>query len=141
MDVSKVTSCQVRMMLDKINDCSYISNITISVRTVLMQEFQKYVFLVMDEMHIKEDLVYNKDTGALVGFVNLGDINSHLLKFEQSLSGEEHATEPLAKSMLTIMVRGLFTKLQFPYAQFPCKTISGDLMYDHFWEAVCHVER
>ena len=88
----------------------------------------------MEEMHIKEDLVYNKHTGALVGFVNLGDINS-------PLSGEEHVTEPLAKSMLTTMVRGLFTKLQFPYAQFPCKTISGDLMYDPFWEAVCRVER
>ena len=43
--------------------------------------------------------------------VNLGDINSHLLKFEQSLSGEENVTEPLAKSMLTMMVCGLFTKL------------------------------
>ena len=38
-------------------------------------------------MHIKEDLVYNKHTGELVGFVNLGDINTHLLKYEQSLSG------------------------------------------------------
>ena len=28
-----------------------------------------------------QDLVYNKHTGELVGFVNLGDINSHLLKF------------------------------------------------------------
>lgn len=94
----------------------------------------------MDEMHIKEDLVYNKHTGELVGFVNLGDINSHLVKFEKSLSGEDQ-TEPLAKSMLTIMVRGLFTLLQLPYAQFPCKTISGDLMYDPFWEAVSRIER
>ena len=95
----------------------------------------------MDEMHIKEDLVYNKHTGELVGFVNLGDINSHLLKFEKSLSREDQQTEPLAKSMFTIMVRGLFTQLQFPYAQFPCKTISGDLMYDPFWEAVFRIER
>ena len=72
---------------------------------------------------------------------NLGDINSHLLKFEQSLSGEDQQTEPLAKSMFTIMVRGLFTQLQFPYAQFPCKTISGDLLYDPFWEAVSRIER
>ena len=86
-------------------------------------EFQKYVFLVMDEMHIKEDLVYNKHTGELVGFVNLGDINTHLLKYEQSLSGEDPQTEPLAKSMFTIMVRGLFNQLQFPYAQFPCKPV------------------
>lgn len=106
-----------------------------------MQEFQKHVFIVMDEMHIKEDLVYNKHTGELVGFVNLGDTNAHLLKYEQSLSGEDQQTEPLAKSMFTIMIRGLFTQLQFPYAQFPCKTISGDLLYDPFWEAVSRIER
>ena len=87
----------------------------------------------MDEMHIKEDLVYNKHTGELVGFVNLGDINTHLLKYEQSLSGEDPQTEPLAKSMFTIMVCGLFNQLQFPYAQFPCKSISGNLLYDPFY--------
>jgi len=26
-------------------------------------EFQKYVSILVDEMHIKEDLVYNKSTG------------------------------------------------------------------------------
>ena len=36
------------------------------------------------------------------------------------------------------MVRGLFTPLQFPYAQFP---ISNDLMYEPFWEAVSRIER
>ena len=49
--------------------------------------------------------------------------------------------EPLAKLMFTIMVHGLFTQLQFPYAQFLCKTISGDLLYDPFWEAVSRIER
>ena len=31
----------------------------------------------MDEMHIREDLVYDKHTGALIGFANIGDINCH----------------------------------------------------------------
>ena len=34
----------------------------------------------IDEMYIKEDLVYDKYTGALVGFTNLGETNEHLLK-------------------------------------------------------------
>lgn len=37
-------------------------------------EFQKYVALV--EMHIKEDLVYDKHSGELVGFINLGETNN-----------------------------------------------------------------
>ena len=34
--------------------------------------WQKHVILLLDEMHIKEDLVFDKHTGELVGFVNLG---------------------------------------------------------------------
>lgn len=33
--------------------------------------------------------------------------------------------EVLAHSMLVIMVRGLFSRLEFPYAQFPCTDLSG----------------
>ena len=37
-------------------------------------------------MYIKEDLIYEKHEGILVGFVNLGSVNDHLLAFEHSLS-------------------------------------------------------
>ena len=30
------------------------------------------MYLVMDEMHIKEDLVYNKHTGEVIGFWEFG---------------------------------------------------------------------
>jgi hypothetical protein len=78
--------------------------------------------------------------GAVVGYTNLGDLNTHLMEFEQSLEKDD-VLEPLANSMLVLMVRGLFSKLQFPYAQFPCTTVSGDQFYDVFWEAVCRLER
>ncbi len=45
-----------------------------------LQEWEKCIALLIDEMHLKEDLVYDKDTGALVGFTSLGDTNEHLLK-------------------------------------------------------------
>ena len=34
----------------------------------------RYVTLVIDEVHIKEDLVYDKYQGHLIGFVDLGNI-------------------------------------------------------------------
>ena len=46
----------------------------------------QYVILLLDEMHIKESLVYDKHTGDLIGFTDLGDINSHILALEQSLT-------------------------------------------------------
>ena len=84
-----------------------------------VEDWQKYVIILTDEMHIHEDLVYDKHTGALLGFTNLSDINSHLNRFEQSLQANMISESALAKTMLVIMVRGLFTKLQYPYAQFP----------------------
>jgi hypothetical protein len=39
------------------------------------------------------------------------------------------------------MVRGLFTALQYPYVQFPVRSLTGDLLFDPFWEAVSHLER
>ena len=41
--------------------------------------------MVFDEMKIKEGLVYNKNEGRIVGFVDLGAVNNTLALFEQSL--------------------------------------------------------
>ena len=45
-----------------------------------LQEWEKCVTLLIDEMHLKEDLVYDKGTGAMVGFTSFVKINDHLLK-------------------------------------------------------------
>ena len=94
----------------------------------LCPEREKCAILLLDEMHIREDLVFDKHTGAIIGFTNLGDINDHLLHFEQSLSSSTPASPKLAKTMMVFMIRGLFSKLQFTYAQFPCADLSGDLL-------------
>lgn len=49
-----------------------------------MPEFRRMVCLIFDEMKVKEDLVYNKHSGDLIGFANIGEINEQLLKFEQA---------------------------------------------------------
>lgn len=74
--------------------------------------------------------------------MDLGDINSHLLALERSVSSPESVDQsPLAKTMMTFIVRGLFTRLEYPYAHFPSLNLTGDLMYDPFWEAVYRLER
>jgi hypothetical protein len=98
----------------------------------------KCVMLLIDEMHIRQDLVFDKHSGKMIGFANLGDINNHLIDFEQSIS--YHNSPKFAKTMLVFMVRGLFSKLQFAYVQFPASDLSGDLLYEPFWEAVGRIE-
>ena len=96
------------------------------------EEFQKCCIMLMDEMYIKEELVYDKHTGALVGFVNLGDINSHLITFEQSLQSQQSTTpsDSLATTMMVFVVQGLLSPLSFPYAQFPCHNVTGQLLFN-----------
>ena len=43
----------------------------------------------LDEVHIKEGLVYDKHQGTLIEFTNLGDVNKGLVKFEASIQNEE----------------------------------------------------
>ena len=40
----------------------------------IKKERNKQVCLVLDEVHIKKDLVYDKHQGTLIGFANLGAI-------------------------------------------------------------------
>ena len=74
------------------------------------QEFQKYILLLIDEMYVREELVYRKNTGTLVGFMNMGDINTHLLAFERSLK-QDTSKPQLATTMVMFMVQGLLTQL------------------------------
>ena len=80
-------------------------------------------------------VVSNTCIGSLVGFVNMGDVNTHLQDFEKSLNGEQRNRGTLASTMLVFMVRGLFSRLEYPYVQFPChvtrcSTPSGRLCLD-----------
>ena len=39
-------------------------------------------------MHIKHDLVYDKHSGSLIGFVDLGSTNNQILEFEKTLAAD-----------------------------------------------------
>lgn len=106
--------------------------------------YQSLVFVLMDEMHIREELVFNKHTGKFVSFADLGSINNHLSRFEELLSLEDadNISPPaVAKSMMVFMVRGIFTTLRFPYALFPCCNVTGEQLFSPFWECVFRLER
>ena len=79
--------------------------------------------LVFDEVHIRADLVFDKHEGSLLGFVNLGEVNNHLMRFQGEVVGEEEELKQLAKSMVVFMVQALFYDFNFPYVQFACNTV------------------
>ncbi len=79
--------------------------------------------------------------GAILGFADLGDLNNHLLKFESTVLEEKEVLDEVAKSMMVILVRGLFKKFEFAYTQFPCASVCGYHLFDIFWKAVQRLER
>ena len=67
------------------------------------------MIILIDEIHIQEDLVHNKTTGNVIGFTNLSEVNNHLLPLEQQLENDQE--QALAKTML--VVKGLFNHYVF----------------------------
>jgi len=52
------------------------------IRQVCPKHLTKYVLIIMDEMYIKEGLIYNKATGSLIGFSDLGVVLQQLDDYE-----------------------------------------------------------
>ena len=74
--------------------------------------------------------------------LDLQSLNRHLTEFEAHLiNGTAPPTMPMAKSVLVLMVRGLNSGLQFPYAQFPCTSLRGNQIFHIIWKAVGHLQR
>ena len=91
-------------------------------------------------MKIEEDLVFDKYSGHLIGFTSLGDVNDMLLNVEQKCNANNSQNPPVSKNIFVLLVRGLFFKLEFPYAHFGTHTLSGDMLFPIVWEAIQQLE-
>ena len=109
---------------------------TAKVNTI--PEFQKCVCLIFDAVKVKEDLVYDKNLFQIIGFIDVGDLNNRLLALERAEMGEQYRS--VASNILVFMVRGLFSDLQFPYAQFPCASLSADIIFPLVWDCIKRLE-
>ena len=103
---------------------------------LLHNSSDRHVVLLIDEMKIKESLVFDKRTAQVIGFVELNVDNQ--LELEENLTSSER---PVATHILALMVRGLFTGLKFPYAHFLTKSLTGDDLFSIVWEGIERLER
>ena len=90
-----------------------------------LKTYEKHLNLLFDEMKIKSGLVYNKPSGTMVGFTELGDINEELNQFERTVSGEVVPTR-LATHVLCIMARGLVKHINYPIGYFSSCQFDSD---------------
>ena len=101
---------------------------------------EKHVALSFDEMRIREDLVYDKSLSKIVGFTDLGDVNSELQKFASCDKEQLSYRPPIATHMFVFMIRGITTKFRFPYAHFPTTEITSSYLHHLVWEAIRRIE-
>ena len=104
------------------------------------QPHQKYIAIVHDEMKIKSELVYQKSTGRLVGFVNLGQFQDKLRSFQNEINNRSAPEHNIAKHMFVIMVRGLFWNFTYPLAYFPTANTTADEIFSLVWESIAVLE-
>ena len=99
-----------------------------------LNDIQKYVVLMLDEVSIKDDLVYDKVTGELVGFVNIGnDVDDcHVIRNKE----ESIKTANVATHALVFMVTSIASRLKFSLGYFATTTATADQLFLLMWKAV-----
>ena len=103
---------------------------------------KKHIVLLLDEMKVKENLVYDKHETNVIGFVDIADVNNEIAELENECSSSNFGPlKAVATHMLVLMVRGIFIKLEFPYAHFPSKDLTGEHLFSILWEAIERLEK
>ena len=94
-------------------------------------DVQRYVCMTFDEMKIQAGLVFDKNSGELIGYTDLGDpdVNYSCLKQAE-----------IASHVLVFYIRGLASDLKFPLANFATTGITSNQLVPIFWKAVAVLE-
>ena len=89
---------------------------------------QKYVAVVMDEMKIQENLLFDKTSGELIGFIDLGDPLTTYANVDEDT--------PIASHALAFLVRELCTNLKHVVAYYFTGNVTSFQLLPLFWKVV-----
>lgn len=101
----------------------------------------KYVSILIDEMYVKEGLVFDKHCGRITVFVDLGEVNNYFSDLENIVSEGGRKYRPIAKTLVVFMVRGLVTNYTFPYALYPASSHKGCDLFPPLWKIIERLTR
>ena len=84
-------------------------------KTKSFMAIERYIELVFDEMKVQKDLVWDKTTGELIGFVDLGDTDLNYATLQNA--------QQLAIHILVFMVKSIANPLSYSFATFATNTL------------------
>ena len=101
-------------------------------KTKSFMAIERFIVLVFDEMKVQEDLVWDKTTGELIGFVDLGDTDFNYATLQ--------IAQQLATHILVFIVKSITNILSYSFATFATNTLTLYQLCPVFWKAVSILE-
>lgn len=95
-------------------------------------DVQRYVVLMFDEMKVMANLVFDKVSGDLIGYTDLGDPDVNFATLEK--------VDQIATHALAFLVRDVCTELKFCLAHFSTSGVTAVQLMPLFWDAVFILE-
>ena len=97
-------------------------------KTELFSAPERFVTILFDEMKVQEDLVWDKHTGELIGFVDLGDISVNYATLKDV---KQHATH-----VLVFLIKSIVNPLSYSLATFATTGATAYQIFPIFWKVV-----
>ena len=98
------------------------------IKIKVFSEIEKFMILSMDEMKIQENLVWDKHSGELIGFVDLGDVDINYTSLQEP--------NKLAPHVLVFLIRSIVNAFKFSLANFATTSATSTQMFQLFWKSV-----
>ena len=104
------------------------NNEALREKAISLTGIQHYVVVVMDEMKIQSNLVFDKHSGDLIGFFDLGDPMTNYASL-----GDE---DIMATHALTFLLRGMCSDLKHVIAYYFTENVTSYQLMSLFWKVV-----
>ncbi|KAK3915658.1 Transposable element P transposase [Frankliniella fusca] len=106
------------------------------------ENHKKFHVLMADEIHISQNLVFQKSTGQMIGYTSLDDIDNEVKNFEKYMDDPDtEIEESVASKMLVYMVKGVTNGIKEIVACFATKDLSANQLYVWTWKVIGALER
>ena len=105
----------------------------LATKTSSFQPMERFVSIIFDEMNIQEDLVWDKYSGELIGFVDLDDTHTTFATLDD--------VKELATHVLVFLVKSIVNPLSYSLATFATTDVKSFQIMPIFWKAVLYLEK
>lgn len=99
-----------------------------------------YHVLLLDEIDVHNNLVYQKSNGELIGFVKLSDVKTEVEQLEAFILQKRNITRPKHYILLVYMVKSITCGLKEVVGLLDRDMLSREMLYDTTWDIIKSLE-